>query len=427
MELAMTTVITLHLSSVVTERELDVVRSWSDWHQYIPTTRDRAEEKNLKVRPQVNGLRVVDEMGRFAAATLEERDALVAIFEEAQAAPMKKDEGMHRSTMDMEECWLYEQLSNIVFIDGKGNPKDVYVQTDVPRCMFSQTRPQVLCWDIPTGSMDEYVQISRAYQLREHSIGENRCGADWSEWHEDQVLRNENELRNLGLGDFHGFQDMAINMARETICTELPITQTHFSCTYDVWDWFLSDRRWQWIEDKLIESRAQLESHQEAALNYCNWCGKRQVFKKIEPFVERYVPWYMNKIDDLDRENGEWFEAIKDGVQHMQKRIQRELQAPEYCNKKEIWVGFMQYTQHLFWYHYKTLTIHNKARFEVVPTDEEREAIGYMLWLERLAWEAEVAQDEQHVDNWTGNMELQREMRQQLEFDSMWQLNSEVR
>ena len=37
----------------------------------------------MRVRQQTNGLRVIDDKGRFARATTEERETLIAIFEEA--------------------------------------------------------------------------------------------------------------------------------------------------------------------------------------------------------------------------------------------------------------------------------------------------------------------------------------------------------
>lgn len=417
----MTLVVTRDLNNSVSTYNLLYDRVWMDRHLFTPTERDRPVQATLKVRDQVNGLRVVDEKGRFARATPEERITLLDIFEEAQTPPIKKGEGMYRPTMDaIEDCHLYEQLSNTVFTNGNEEPRPVFVQTDVPRRLVDG---KVECWNIPTYSMDEYVQKRNAYQLREFSVGESFCGSDWDEWHEDATLNQEAVLKELG------FKQEDINTVRGLVQEVLPVSQTHFSCTFDAWDVFMASERARWTCRQVILSwEEKVMPHQEAANKYFdNWCTRGHLRDRVPQFIERYVEHMMDLADGLDTDNGAWFKFMCAGIERMQQRIQKELGATNFCQNKTAWFGFMNLTQSMYWHYYRELTINNKARFEVTPDDEQRQAISYMLWLERLLWETEMEADAAHIDNWTQDFELQRVDCQHLEFNSMWELNEQLR
>lgn len=417
----MTLVVTRDLDNSVSTYNLLYDRVWMDRHLFTPTERDRPVQATLKVRDQVNGLRVVDEKGRFARATPEERVTLLEIFEEAQTLPTRKEEGMYRSAMDsIEDCHLYEQLSNTVFTNGNEEPRPVFVQTDVPRRLADS---EVECWSIPTYSMDEYVQKRNAYQLREFSVGENRYGADWNEWHEDATLNQEDMLKDLG------FKQEDINAVRQLVQEALPVSQTHFSCVFDAWDVLMTEDRTDWAEREVQGSwEEKVMPHQEAADKYFdNWCTNEKLKARVPQFIKRYVEHTYDQASDLDTENGAWFDFMCSGIERMQQRIQKELGAATFCQDKAAWVGFMQWTQNMYWHYYRELTIANKARFEVTPDDDQRQAISYMLWLERLLWETEMEADAAHIDNWTQNFELQRVDCQRVEFNSMWELNQAMR
>lgn len=426
----MTIVVTRHLNqTTITSREIDMVRSWSDWHQYIPTQRDRVEQKGLKIRSQVNGLHAVDDRGRFTSVTAVERCVLMDIFDEAQDnQPVKKGEGVYRSTMNnIEDCALYSTLGRKLNEDGvlvddmwvndQGEERTTLVQTDVPRRMMGE---EVDLHAVPVSNMADWVQMSQVYQLREFSMGKSHRSSDWSEWHMDATLYQEQMLIDLG------FEIDDINTVRQMVCDELPHSGTHFSCTYEAWDVFMAEDRALWALDYISDSwKNNVQPHREDAMRYIGFCRHGDKAERVSQFIVRYVEHRVGQAEDMDRD--EWFKFMCDGVTYVQKRVQHELGAPGYCSDKAAWIGFMKWTQGMFWHSYREMTVANKARFEVKPSDEQRQAIGYMMWLERLVWENEMAAKVQHIDNWCEEQGYQREERQTTEFDSMWELNQTMR
>jgi hypothetical protein len=418
----MTIVTIKNLDNTINTVEMTVEKTWNDWHQYVPTNRDRVEEKSMMIRDQKNGMRVVDAQGKFTTATKGEKMTLIDIFNESQEMHITKREGVYRSAMSsIEDCWLYEQLSSTVFDENSM----VFVDTDVPRrkVTYGDGTEAIENHRVQVHSLDQYVQKAEAYQLREHSIGASRTSGDWEEWHMAATLYQEEQLRDLG------FSDEAINEARAVVQAELPISGTHWTCTFQVWDVLMADERALWALDALADSyENKVAPHTKGATEYVRLFTSRDgMMDKITSFIDRYVAHRVEQAEPLkDQEEDAWFNFMCEGVKYVQDRVQREIGA-RYTNNKTLWVEFMKWTQNSYWQGYRKLTMANKARFECKPSDEQRKAIGMFMWLESLMFENEMNAQDEHIDNWTENREYQQSERQAAEFDNMWELELLVR
>jgi hypothetical protein len=220
-----------------------------------------------------------------------------------------------------------------------------------------------------------------------------------------------------------------INEARALVQREQECGNPHFSCTYQVWDIFMAPDRAAWALDYISNSwENKVQPHIEACTRYTKLHNSNPLMGKMEAFITRFVAHRLELLANMEEVDQDgWFKFMCEGVEHVQKRIQRELGATGYCSDKAAWVGFMKWTQGMYWHSHKTMTVENKAKFSVKPSDEQREAISKMLWLESLAWEAETKAQDEHIDNWTGNFDFQKEECARTEFDSMWELNQAMR
>jgi len=435
-------------TGTTTTRTLVIDKMWSDRHLFLPIERKRPVQERLMIRKQANGLRVVDAKGKFAKATPNERRALLNIFEETQAMV---------PTRLLEDTYIYDTMGHrLNKQSGRLEPvsfkRAVEVKTDYPVVIAEEVTsseaakisPRIAIADLDEHEMTPLVvtnhtsrcwntadvfQVQRAYQLREWSVGQNRLSSDWSEWHEDALIGYERHLRDLG------FDWDMINKVSALVTERLPYAGTQRDAYFDALEIFLGPDREAWVEKmvkrhlaKAVEKAAE---HKDIATDYLTgYCKVASSIDRVSNYAKRYATWQLEQAAGLKTVAAEgetyspWFLFMRQGLKDMIAKLRSKWLGAKWISRDDhyglnIYFGFCNYCRDQYWLALKPTSLRRQFEWDVIqaipPTDEERSAIQYYLWLHRLAWDNEVKANADHFDNWAIDFPLQREDRMKKE------------
>jgi len=381
----MTIVTVVNLNNLITNTVLDIARIVaSDNHRYPSTSYVHPEQQHLKVRNQANGYHVVNKQGQFTTTTKEEKEALIAIFEDAmaQATP---------ASQVVSAGGLMEGYSHMDMMDDVTFDTPVYVKTDVPRRMRDG---YVQCHWVSTNDLAEYCQVRNAYQLREWHMGHNKWAGN-VDWMENAVLEAEADLLNLG------FNCEMINKARAIVQDNVGYSNTRFAYTFEIWDVYMRP----WREVAYNEQMAEVEKpdHTLAVTFITDYCRNQVNITKIDNYIRRVYEWAMRKADKVDCQCGwygedKWFATMCEFARALEPKLRRHLD-PMWCNDSDLWKGYAQYLNDMFWFYHKPVSIWNQVCYEQRPAPQQWKAIKQLMWLDQVACDDEVHQQNMHTDH----------------------------
>ena len=410
-----------NLDSTLSTYVLSISRDYLDRHTFCG--KEVSVKGNLTVRKQANGLKVVDSAtGRFVKVSEEERMAVIRLFEEAQDVPVSKKLGVFsQCEIRLEDSYLYGLEDEFV-------PYTIYVDTDVPRKMEDD---RVVCHTLLLNNTADAHQVRDAYTIKDYGVGVNSCRGDWSEWMDNQISMIDEKI----LENPWGFTQEAIDEARTLVRECIGYSQTQSSWTFDVWDIMFKSMRDSYIKENLPKALEALEAKKAQNKGYAveflkNYSRVTRSIAELDTFIMKVKTSAVETYKDLDRssdgdENSEWFRAMCARLKRTQDKVLKAIQ-PKYA-PKQVFQGFLNYIRDNFWATGKDVlaSLEWEANQKFKPMgkdlgDWSATDINYLMWLVRLEWEGEMAQNDQHRDRYLAGRQFPEDQRRMEEDRALW-------